>query len=679
MKTKIVLWGANEADEKLLIGVELVDKENKVLIHKIPEAAATEEVYKMMMDSWREGKEMTWPAEKEEIIRELSVAEGLLPDDIKVERTDVISRAKAEWHFVVLSSKLYDMYNGEVDDFKDKVEKLKDFDNTLWEELKSFWTKVQNQVQDKNLFRQHAGKLRAKTNELFDAMKSMKKTADTEFKKQSKTVVKEFKEKLAAIDEKVEKGLGLKPIFEELKKLQAKVKDAAFTRDDRNDIWKKIDKSFKAVKEKRFGDSGNGGNSGASRLEGRYNGLISAINRMQGSIKKDNQEKSFQTKRINVADGQLEAQLRQAKLVMVDERINSKQVKLDDMLKTKVELEQRMEREKVKETARAEKAKSKEVANELKAKIKEEIAAKQSNRTPEEEAELKKAADTIAATKKKRAEKETVKEAPKSTGEKVEELLTAAAPKADAKSEEPKKEEAKEEKKEESLMGAITATMSEALENVADTVKAISSVVSDKVEDKVDEVKASLSDNDKGGEGSGSILDAVKDAVSDTIEKVKDAGESVVDALESKMEEEKVGDKAKSIMDKITSTVEEAVEKVKDAGESLVDAVESKMEEEKVGDKAKSIIDKFTSTVEEAVEKVKDVSAKVADEVEEKISDVKESMADSKEEKAEAKSETKSEGFMGALTGTIDEVVDTAKDLGEVVSDKLDDITGEEE
>ena len=501
MKTKIVLWGANEADEKLLIGLELVDKENKVLIHKIPEAAATEEVYKMMMDSWREGKEITWPAEKEEIIRELSVAEGLLPNDIKVERTDVISRAKAEWHFVVLSSKLYDMYNGEVDDFKDKVEQLKDFDSNLWEELKSFWTKVQNQVQDKNLFRQHAGKLRAKTNELFDAMKAMKKTADTEFKKQSKIVVKEFKEKLAVIDAKVEKGLGLKPIFEELKKLQAKVKDAAFTRDDRNDIWKKIDKLFKIVKEKRFGESGKAGNSGASRLEARYNGLISAINRMQGSIKKDTQEKNFQTKRINVTDGQLEAQIRQAKLVMIEERISSKQMKLDDMFKTKVELEQKMEREKVKEAAIAEKAKAKEVANQLKAKIKEEIADKQSKRTPEEEAELKKAADTIAATKKKRMEKEAAKEVTKSAGEKVEELLAAEMPKAEIKAtEKPNKKEAKEEKndikesvnekseetseaktelKSDGFIGALT----DKIEEEVDVAKDLGEAVADKIED----------------------------------------------------------------------------------------------------------------------------------------------------------------------------------------------------
>ena len=501
MKTKIVLWGANEADEKLLIGLELVDKENKVLIHKIPEAAATEEVYKMMMDSWREGKEITWPAEKEEIIRELSVAEGLLPNDIKVERTDVISRAKAEWHFVVLSSKLYHMYNGEVDDFKDKVDQLKDFDSALWEELKSFWTKVQNQVQDKNLFRQHAGKLRAKTNELFDAMKAMKKTADTEFKKQSKIVLKEFKEKLTVIDAKVEKGLGLKPIFEELKKLQAKVKDAAFTRDDRNDIWKKIDKLFKIVKEKRFGESGKAGNSGASRLEARYNGLISAINRMQGSIKKDTQEKNFQTKRINVTDGQLEAQIRQAKLVMIEERISSKQMKLDDMFKTKLELEQKMEREKVKEAAIAEKAKAKEVANQLKAKIKEEIADKQSKRTPKEEAELKKAADTIAATKKKRMEKEAAKEVTKSTGEKVEELLAAELPKAEIKAtEKPNKKEAKEEKndikesvneksektseaktelKSDGFIGALT----DKIEEEVDVVKDLCEAVADKIED----------------------------------------------------------------------------------------------------------------------------------------------------------------------------------------------------
>ena len=32
MKTKIVLWGTNEKDEKVLLGIELFEKENKVKI-----------------------------------------------------------------------------------------------------------------------------------------------------------------------------------------------------------------------------------------------------------------------------------------------------------------------------------------------------------------------------------------------------------------------------------------------------------------------------------------------------------------------------------------------------------------------------------------------------------------------------------------------------------------------
>lgn len=647
MKTKIVLWGANEADEKLLLGIELVDKENKVLIHKIPEATATEEIYKSMMDDWREGKEITWPEGHTEIIRELSVADGLLPDDIKVERTDLIARAKAEWHFVVLSSKLYEMYHSEVEDFKEKVDQLNDFDNRIWEDLKTFWSKVQNQVQDKNLFRDHANKLRKKTNELFDSLKALKKTADSEFKAKSKEVAAEFKEKIKEIDEKIEKGLGLKPIFEELKKLQHKVKDAAFTRDDRNTIWKKIDNSFKAVKEKRFGDKASGNNSATSRLESRYNGLISAINRMQGSIKKDVNEKNFQNKRINTTDGQLEAQIRQAKLVMIDERINSKQVKLDDMLKTKVELEQKIEREKAREAARAEKEKAKAVAKELKEKVKEEIAAKRNVRTPEEEAELKKAAEAIAATKQKRAAKEAknitqgkIVSDIKSDKEKVNDLLSEKAPESNTTEE--KKDDTKD-----TLLGAITATMGEAVEDVVDTVKAISQVVSDTVEDKVDDLKSNLADDEKSEEKS--ILQSVKEAVNDTVEKVKEAGESAMETVEAKMDEEKVSDKAKSIMDKISDAVEDVV------------------------DKAKVVSAKVAEEVEEKIEEAKSGAEKMADKVETKIDDAKQSAEDS-EQKG---------GLFGAVTGALSDAVDAVKEMGENVVDKiedtLEDLSGEEE
>lgn len=514
MKTKIVLWGANENDEKLLIGVELVEKENKVLIHTIPEASATQDIYKLMMDEWRKGNEMEWPAGHQEVIRELTIADGLLPDNIKVDRTDIVSRAKAEWHFVVLSSKLYEMYKAEVEDFKDRVDTLTDYDGGIWEELKIFWTKVQAQVQDRNLFREHATHIRERTNELFDSMKALKKTADTEFKQKSKDLSAEFKEQINEINDKIEKGLGFKPIFDKLKHLQKEVKDGAFTRDDRNDLWKRIDKAFKAVKQKRFGDEQGGGQSGTGRLAGRYDGLMSAINRMQNSIKRDTNERDFQNKRINNTDGQLEAQIRQAKLQMIEERLASKQAKLDDMLKTKVELEAKMEREKAKEAARVEKAKAKEVEKELKEKVKAEIAEKRIARSPEEEAELQRAAEAIAETKRRRAAK------------------------AEAKAEEAEAPKEAAPEKEESLLGAITETVTEAVSDVVDTVKAVTEVVTDKIEDAISpdeaEAKDTTASTDK---KSDSLLGAIAATVGEAIEGATDTVKAITDVVGDKVED----------------------------------------------------------------------------------------------------------------------------------------------
>ena len=55
------------------------------------------------MDQWRKNQEVELPEPDRVIARELSVSEGLLPDDLKAEQTDMILRAQTEWHFMVLS------------------------------------------------------------------------------------------------------------------------------------------------------------------------------------------------------------------------------------------------------------------------------------------------------------------------------------------------------------------------------------------------------------------------------------------------------------------------------------------------------------------------------------------------------------------------------------------------
>ena len=120
MKTKLVLWGTNANDERTLIAMELRPELNQVGMWMFPESIATDEFAKQLFDEWRESKEVPFPEGFTYREQELTMTESLLPDDIKVERSDIVQRAQAEWHFIVLSSKLQEAYHSELEELKEE-------------------------------------------------------------------------------------------------------------------------------------------------------------------------------------------------------------------------------------------------------------------------------------------------------------------------------------------------------------------------------------------------------------------------------------------------------------------------------------------------------------------------------------------------------------------------------
>lgn len=454
MKTRIVLWGTDANDKRVLVALALKTQENKVDIWTFPEEVATETLYNRMMNEWRSGKEVPFPQMFVQIERPLVLSESILPDDIKVERPDLIQRAQTEWHFVVLSGKLYETYASELEHLRDKVSDLTAFDEATWEELKGFWGKVQSQIHDKNLFRDHAGKLRDQTNDLFGKLKELRRQLDDEFKTRSKANAKALMEKLANIEERIEGGLGLQPLFEELKKLQNQYKDTPLTKDDRSKIWNRLDKAFKDIKERKYGPGYKKDYSALERLQRRYNGLMAAIDKMEKSIGRDKRDQEFQSRRIEESEGQLEAQIRQAKLNMINDRVTSKEAKLNDMLKTKAELDGRMEVERRKEEERKQQEEVKRKEQEIKDKIADDIKAAAEKREEQSE-DLHKAAEELKG---------------KPTAEQSE---PASEP------------EVKQEASAESVLGAAGAALSESIQDMTDTVKAVAEVVADKIAEAV--------------------------------------------------------------------------------------------------------------------------------------------------------------------------------------------------
>ena len=215
MKTKIVLWGKNENEEKILIAAELVTKEAKVVVYTFPVDQVTEGFANQMMREWRNNKEVPFPEGVTKYESELTMASSFLPENIKADRDDLIQRAQTEWQFIVLSQKLKANFESELEDLKEKIIELKEFDSKIWEELKGFWNRVQHQVRDRNLFREHANNLRDRTNELFAHLKEKRREMDAKLEEKSKEFVKTFNAKLEEIDQKIDDGLSLQPIFED--------------------------------------------------------------------------------------------------------------------------------------------------------------------------------------------------------------------------------------------------------------------------------------------------------------------------------------------------------------------------------------------------------------------------------------------------------------------------------
>jgi chromosome segregation ATPase len=521
MKTKVVLWGENADNEKILIGIELLERDNKILIHTIPHKAASEDFYQNMVNKWRENQDINWPDAKTTIERPLSVSDSLLPDDIKVERTDIIAKAQAEWHFVVLSTKLYEAYKEELDELKGKVDSLAEYSESQWSELVEFWNKVSNHLKERTLFKDQGATLKERANILFDKLKELKKRLHKEADEKSKEAANELLEELNKINEKITEGLGFGPIFDELKAIQNKYNSAKLNNRDKGYVFNKIDAAFKALKSNKGNKPEKDHKSSEqNHITNRLTGLVDAIKRMENSIRRDQQEIDFQQKRIGQTEGKLELQLREAKMKMIETGLSSKKEKLDDMLNTRNALE-----------AKLKSFEEKKLKRDAEQKVKEKIAVgieEQKEKLESESEKLETAAAEISASK----------------GNKFK-----------------------------AIVADIIDEVKEISEEVVQTTKAIIEVAEDKIEDLKDSFEEKVEKVEEDAE-------ELKDGLEEKVEAFEEKAEDIKDNLEEKVEA--FEEKAEGIKDNLEEKVEAFEEKIEDIVDNIIDKGKEIIEDIKV-------------------------------------------------------------------------------------------------
>ncbi|TXF85032.1 hypothetical protein FUA23_20930 [Neolewinella aurantiaca] len=581
MRNRIAVWGRNAQEQRVLITIELQVSDNIVRIQTYPEKVVSDDVFKSFMDKWRKSEEVELPEPDRVIARELSVTEGLLPDDLRAEQTDMILRAQTEWHYHVLSDKLAQTYKNELAEIEDRIERASEYSSDLWNQAKTFWQKVQSQLQDKTLLREQGNDIRKRVDKSFAKLKEMREVLNEKYKEESVKHVAKFNALLEDAEKRIGEGTHLNKVFNDLRDIQKKFHNVKFTKEDRDVIYSRIDAAFKSVKEKR-GQGGGKENRNAGRTQARLDGLQKAMDRMKSGIGRDENDLKFERRRIEKTNGQLEKQIREAKVVMIESRIASKQLKLDDMEKTKAMLVKKIEQEKVKEEKRAKKAAERAAAEAAKAKIAADMATRVVS--PEEQAKLEAAAAKIKSAKKKKGGRTKPEDR---TPENVKsfvafsEVINGDAPQP--VSSEPEVTE----------VAAAAATAGTGAPLVNEQAASVAEAISgDSANLTAAEVATKLADSDAkttDGPEEMSIAETAGSAIASVISTVGGAANSATaegglldqigDVLSSAGES--IADTLEDITDTAKAVAQVASEKINDAAETVEDAVEDAVEDVK--------------------------------------------------------------------------------------------------
>ena len=333
MRDRVTIWGENENKERVLLAIQLNEEAHQAIIYTFLKDKLSTEQVAWLENFWVNGDDDNWKVLiiNKRIEQDFSNS-YLLPEELKVDDPSVIRKTESAWQYRILTRKLFEMLKGDVGLLGQRVKTSSSSVKILWQEAKDLWEKVKENYIEKNLNKEQTKELRENLNELFAILKEKKQKAFSEAVEFSRGDFEKFKKEISAIKAKIKPENKLNELFKGLQLIQQKVHQQKFASPHYQELKTLFNDSFneiKALKKEHY----------LSKIDRRVEGLSDAIKKMEESIKRDESSLQFQNSKMDQNNAtQLEVKLRQVKLDMIVERVQSKKKKLTDMWATLKEL-----------------------------------------------------------------------------------------------------------------------------------------------------------------------------------------------------------------------------------------------------------------------------------------------------------------------------------------------------
>jgi hypothetical protein len=360
MNTRLVLWGEIGTDRKALIAIHLDEETAKIHIHAFPKEDVTKEIQDAVFVDWKNGGEYTFPDNA--IHWEIDAnSDTILPEDVKVDRLDVVLQSQHKWGKKLMSSKINQLLTDEVKLLEEKASVVAAYDQSLWDKAKAQWEKIASYQKKSEISWEQTTVLKDKINAVFEALKAVKRINNENEDQANAVLVKNYYKRIEDLQAKLIYNDQWKFIFEELKKIQTELKEPAIRWNHKRTIYNQVNAIFDDLRKYRMTEV-------VSKTQGRISQLTKILDGLKDSIARDNESYTMQVEKMqHYTRGKLSVEELKSRFGDILNRTKEKEAKAEGIKQTIAQLKADIEKEKKQQVER----------EQLKLKREQEEAAKQ--------------------------------------------------------------------------------------------------------------------------------------------------------------------------------------------------------------------------------------------------------------------------------------------------------------
>ncbi|MCB9033580.1 MAG: hypothetical protein H6553_07070 [Chitinophagales bacterium] len=352
MQQRLVLWGEIGTDRAALITIQLDEENAKIHLHAFPKDEAPKELQDQLFVDWKNGGDIAFPETSFYWLLDAN-EDNILPENIKVERPDLLIQAQNKWSRKLMSAKINQLLHHETDALQQKVEALNEYDKELWEEAKEQWNKISDYQKKGEISWEQTTVLKDKINHIFDALKAMNRLFSEKDEEQEKVIIKSVEAKLELLEKDLIYQDKWNKSFDELKKVQKEINDAPIKWKSKKTLYDVLNNLFDTLKKYRNAEYAN-------KTKKRVKDLNRILKGIKDSMAKDKEafdsqvEKMLHYTKGNMAKAEIEK-----RFSYLLDRVKDKEKKLKDIQKTIEQLQAKIDKEKEEQKAQKQAAENK--------------------------------------------------------------------------------------------------------------------------------------------------------------------------------------------------------------------------------------------------------------------------------------------------------------------------------